>query len=132
MLTLDHVGVAVKDLEATLQTYALLGLRPAERAVVANFSVEVCMLPIGDAKLELLQPTSPESTIAQFLEKRGEGLHHIAFRVGDINKALTELKAQGFRLIDEVPRRGFGGHLVAFIHPQSTHGVLLELVQQSS
>lgn len=129
-MTLDHIGIAIRDLEATLKTYALLELCPSARGTVSQFSVEVCLLPSGETKLELLQPTSPDSPIAKFIEKRGEGLHHIAFRVPDIHKALAQLKAQGVTLIDEAPRPGFGGHSVAFIHPRSTHGVLIELVQE--
>lgn len=129
MYALDHIGIAVKDIDATLKTLALLGLTPSERGIVAHFSVEVCMLSLGTIKIELLQPTGPESPIAKFLERRGEGLHHIALRVPNIAETLAQLKAQGLQLIDETPRTGFGGHLVAFIHPKSTHGVLIELVQ---
>lgn len=132
MLELDHIGIAVQEIDATLKTLALLGLAPSERGTVAQFGVEVCMLSLGNAKLELLQPTSPDSPVAKFLERRGEGLHHIAFRVPDITVTLAQLKAQGIKLIDEVPRTGFGGHLVAFLHPKSTHGVLIELVQHKS
>ncbi|MCI2429057.1 methylmalonyl-CoA epimerase [Candidatus Acetothermia bacterium] len=132
MLTLDHIGIAVKDLDATLKRLALLGLTPSERGTVSQFSVEVCMLSLGNATFELLQPTHPDSPVAKFLERRGEGLHHMAFRVPNINAALAELNAQGIRLIDEVPRTGFGGHAVAFVHPQSAHGVLIELVQHKS
>ncbi len=126
----DHVGIAVKDIDATLKTLRLLGLTPGERGTVAHFNVEVCMLSLGNAKIELLQPTNPDSPIAKFLERRDEGLHHIAFRVPDIHKVLAQLKAQGVTLIDEAPRPGFAGHSVAFIHPHSTHGVLIELVQE--
>jgi methylmalonyl-CoA epimerase len=129
MLALDHIGIAVKDIDATLKALALLGLTPSERGVVSQFQVEVCMLPLGNTKIELLKPTSSDSPIAKFLERGSEGLHHIALRVPDIRQALTELKAQGVKLLDEAPRVGFGGHLVAFIHPHSTHGVLIELVQ---
>lgn len=127
----DHVGIAVKDIDATLTTLRLLGLAPGERGVVSQFQVEVCMLSLGNAQIELLQPISPESTIAKFIEKRGEGLHHIALTVPNISEVLAQLKAQGVQLIDETPRVGFGGHRVAFIHPQSTHGVLVELVQHA-
>lgn len=130
MFKLDHIGIAVKEIDATLKTLRLLGLTPSERGTVAQFSVEVCMLSLGNAKLELLQPTSPESPIAKFIERRGEGLHHIALKVPNISETLAQLKAQGFQLIDETPRVGFGGHFVAFIHPKSTHGVLIELVQE--
>lgn len=129
MLALDHIGIAVKDIDAALTTLAFFGLAPSERGTVAQFNVEVCMLALGHTKIELLMPTSPASPVAKFLEKRGEGLHHIALRVTHISETLAQLKAQGFQLIDEAPRVGFGGHLVAFLHPKSTHGVLIELVQ---
>lgn len=129
MFTLDHIGIAVRDLEAALKTYALLGLRLSARGTVSQFSVEVCMLSLGNAQIELLQPINPDSPIAKFLEKRGEGLHHIALKVPNISGTLAQLQAQGFQLIDEVPREGLDGHLVAFVHPTSTHGVLIELVQ---
>ncbi len=128
-MTLDHIAVAVKEIDATLKTLAPMGLTASERGAVAQFNVEVCMLSLGNAKIELLQPTTPDSPIAKFLEKRGEGLHHIALKVPNISGTLAQLKAQGFQLIDEVPREGFDGHLVAFVHPKSTHGVLIELVQ---
>lgn len=129
-MTLDHIGIAVKDLDAALQSYEAFGLTALKREVVPNFHVEVCMIPLGETKLELIRPTSPDSAIAKFLEKRGEGVHHIALGVPNIKATLAQLKAQGFRLIDEVPRPGFGGHLVAFVHPHSTHGVLIELVER--
>lgn len=131
MLALDHIGIAVKDIDATLKTLAFFGLAPSERGTVAHFNVEVCMVALGNTKIELLMPTSPDSPVAKFLEKRGEGLHHIALKVTHISETLARLKAQGFQLIDETPRVGFGGHLVAFIHPKSAHGVLIELVQQA-
>jgi len=131
MLALDHIGIAVKEIDATLKVLSLLGLAPGERGTVAPFNVEVCMLSLGNAHIELLQPTHPDSPIAKFLERRGEGLHHIALKVHNIAETLARLKAQGFQLIDEAPREGFGGHLVAFIHPKSTHGVLIELVQHT-
>jgi len=97
--------------------------------VPAGQKVRVCMLPVGDSRFELLEPMSPESPISKFLDKRGGGLHHVAVSVEDIQTALRDLKAKGTRLIDEEPRAGAGGCLVAFIHPSSTGGVLLELVQ---
>jgi methylmalonyl-CoA/ethylmalonyl-CoA epimerase len=106
-----------------------LGLELADAEEVAEQKVRVAMLPIGDTRFELLEATSPESPIAKFLEKRGAGLHHVAVRVHDICETLAGLKAKGARLIDETPRTGAGGCLVAFVHPSSTGGVLLELVQ---
>jgi len=106
-----------------------LGLDIAETEEVAEQKVRVAMLPIGESRIELLEATSEDSPIARFLEKRGPGIHHIAVRVDDIHVALGDLKQKGARLIDEEPRKGAGGCLVAFVHPSSTGGVLLELVQ---
>jgi methylmalonyl-CoA/ethylmalonyl-CoA epimerase len=127
---IDHIGIAVGDLDRALQMYRVLGLAEKGREVVANFDVEVSIVPCGATKIELIRPTSPQSTIAKFLEKRGEGIHHIAIAVPDVQKKLDELKAQGVRLINETPQAGYGGRPVAFIHPQSTSGVLVELVEE--
>jgi methylmalonyl-CoA/ethylmalonyl-CoA epimerase len=107
-----------------------LGLSVLHTEEVAEQGVRVKMLPIGETQIELLEPLSPDSPIAKFLDKRGPGIHHIAIRVDDIEQALAQFKAQGARLIDESPRMGAGGCLVAFIHPSSGNGVLLELVQE--
>ena len=107
----------------------MLGLKVAETEEVPEQKVRVAMLPIGESRIELLEATCDDSPISRFLEKRGPGIHHIAVRVDDIRAALTHLKQKGARLIDEEPRRGAGGCLVAFVHPSSTGGVLLELVQ---
>lgn len=128
-MELDHVGIAVADLEAALETYALFGFRPGARGQVAAFQVEVCFLDAGGAALELLAPTGP-GPIQTFLEKRGPGLHHLAFAVADLEAELARLQAQGVRLVDEVPRPGFGGHRVAFLHPRSGGGTLIELVER--
>ena len=106
-----------------------LGLHVTETEEVAEQKVRVAMIPIGESRIELLEATSADSPIAKFLEKRGPGIHHIAVRVDDIHVALAELKRKGARLIDEEPRKGAGGCLVAFVHPSSTGGVLLELVE---
>ncbi len=127
---LDHVGIAVKDLEEALAFYRdALGLEITAPEEVASQRVRVRFLPVGEAALELLEPTAPDSPIARYLEKRGAGLHHVALRVDDIRAALAELKARGVRLIDEQPRPGADNALVAFLHPASTHGVLVELKQ---
>ncbi len=110
----------------------MLGLDVAETEEVAGQKVRVAMLPIGESRIELLEATSADSPISRFLEKRGPGIHHIAVRVDDIRAALADLRAKGARLIDEEPRQGAGGCLVAFVHPSSTGGVLLELVQKVS
>jgi methylmalonyl-CoA/ethylmalonyl-CoA epimerase len=127
---LDHVGIAVKDLGEALAFYRdALGLEITAPEEVASQRVRVRFLPVGEAALELLEPTAPDSPIAKYLEKRGAGLHHVALRVDDIRAALAELKARGVRLIDEQPRPGAHNSLVAFLHPASTHGVLVELKQ---
>jgi methylmalonyl-CoA/ethylmalonyl-CoA epimerase len=127
---IDHIGIAVNDLDKALKTYLALGLHEHDREVVENFDVQISMIRVGEARIELIQPTSEKSTIAKFLQKKGAGIHHIAINVKDIQKKLDELKTQGVRLIDETPKAGYGGRKVAFIHPQSTNGVLLELVEE--
>ena len=106
-----------------------MGLKPDSAEEVVEQGVKVCMLPVGDTHVELLEPLSPDSAVGKFLAKRGPGLHHIAIEVADIHGSLAQLKQRGARLIDETPRVGAGGSLVAFVHPSSTNGVLLELVQ---
>src|SRR4249919_2321575 len=127
---LDHVGIAVKDLAAALAFYRdALGLEIEAPEEVASQRVRAHFLPVGDAKLELLEATAPDSPIAKYTDKRGPGLHHITLRVDDIRGALAQLKARGARLIDEEPRPGAEHSLVAFVHPASAHGVLVELKQ---
>ncbi len=131
-MRLHHVGIAVADLEAAQDRWARLGYRPKARGEVATQGVRVAMLaaPGGGPQLELLAPTGPDTPVGRFLAKRGEGLHHLAFAVPDVAKALAELRSAGVQLIDEAPRPGFGGHLVAFVHPSAFGGVLVELVQE--
>lgn len=127
---LDHIGIAVKDLRAALAFYRdALGLEVEAAEEVASQAVRAHFVPVGEANLELLEATAPESAIARYLEKRGPGLHHITLRVDDIAAALAQLKGRGVRLVDERPRPGAEGALVAFIHPSSAHGVLVELKQ---
>jgi methylmalonyl-CoA epimerase len=129
--TLDHVGIAVKDLAAALAFYRdALGLEVEAPEEVASQRVRAHFLPVGEAKLELLEATAPDSPIAKYTDKRGAGLHHITLRVDDIRAALAQIKARGARLIDEEPRPGAEHSLVAFVHPSSTHGVLVELKQE--
>jgi LAO/AO transport system kinase len=125
---LDHLGIAVPSLDAVLPFYQSLGLVP-HRESVPTEKVEVAMFPAGDSRLELLEPTAPDSPISNFLAKRGPGLHHIALRVPDLNATVAALKASGARLLNE-PRHGAGGHIYVFVHPASTGGVLLELIQE--
>jgi methylmalonyl-CoA/ethylmalonyl-CoA epimerase len=129
-MKIDHIGIATRGVEEALAFYRdALGLEVSETEIVVEQKVRVAMLPIGESRIELLEATSEDSPIAKFLEKRGPGIHHIAVRVDDIHRALGELKQRGARLIDEEPRNGASGCLVAFVHPSSTGGVLLELVQ---
>jgi len=128
--TLDHIGIAVGDLNAALAFYKdALGLEIDPPEDVASQHVRAHFIPAGEAALELLEATADDSPIAKFVAKRGPGLHHITLRVDDIRAALAELKAKGVRLIDESPREGAHGSLVAFVHPSSAHGVLVELKQ---
>ena len=129
-LPLDHVAIAVPSIAAALPLFELLAQASGSRVErVESQKVDVAFIGTGAGKIELLQPTAPDSTVQRFLDKRGAGLHHIAYRVADIEGALERLAAAGIRLIDEKPRAGAGGHRVAFLHPQSTQGVLIELVE---
>ena len=131
-MKIDHIGIATRGIDGAAKFYRdMLGLEVAETEEVADQKVRVAMLPIGESHIELLEAMSEDSPISRFLEKRGPGIHHIAVSVDDIRAALADLKAQGARLIDEEPREGAGGCLVAFVHPSSTNGVLLELVQDN-
>ncbi len=129
-MTLDHLGIATKDLDIALAFWqAALGLELIGTEEVADQGVRVAMLPVGESRVELLEPTSADSPVAKFLDKRGPGLHHVALRVSNIRETLAGLKRQGARLIDEEPRVGADGCLIAFVHPSSSGGVLLELVE---
>jgi methylmalonyl-CoA epimerase len=129
--TLDHIGIAVSDLDAALRFYRdALGLEIEAPEEVASQQVRAHFVPAGEAALELLEATAEDSPIGRYVAKRGPGLHHITLRVDDIHAALERLKARGVRLIDESPREGAHGSLVAFIHPSSAHGVLVELKQR--
>src|SRR5688500_11722817 len=132
-MKIDHLGIATKGIENALDFWEdALGLENVHTEIVGDQKVRVAMLPIGESRIELLEPTSDDSPISKFLEKRGGGIHHVAVRVGDIEASIAKLKAHGARLIDEVPRIGAEGCLVAFVHPSSANGVLLELVQANS
>ena len=127
---LDHIGIAVQDIEAALAFYRdALGLEVEAPEDVLTQRVRARHIPVGGPKLELLEATAPDSAIAKYIEKRGPGLHHITLRVEDIRAALAHLKARGVRLVDEEPRPGAEDALVAFIHPSAAHGVLVELKQ---
>ncbi|WP_069650618.1 methylmalonyl-CoA epimerase [Caloranaerobacter ferrireducens] len=127
----DHIGIAVKNLEETLKFYQeVLGLKLDGIEIVEEQKVKVAFLPIGDTEIELLESTDKEGPIARYIEKKGEGIQHIAYRVDDIEKAIEEMKSKGIRMIDEKPRYGAGGAKIAFLHPKSTYGVLIELCQR--
>ena len=129
-MNIDHIGIAVKSLSDAVKVYEeLIGLKVSAYDQVDDQGVRVAMLPIGESRLELLEPITPESPIEKFLAKRGEGIHHIAVRVDNIEEALARFKAAGARLIDSTPRKGAHNTRIAFVHPASTHGVLLELVE---
>lgn len=131
VLRVDHIGIAVKDLEQAKKFYTeVLGMKAMGEEVVEQQQVKVCFIPCGDSEIELLESTSPEGPIAKFIEKKGEGLQHIALRVDNINETLADLKAKGVRLIDETPRYGAGGASIAFVHPKATGGILLELSER--
>ena len=128
---IHHIGLAVRSLDEALEAYLALGLHVEGTAQIAEQSVRVAFLPVGETHLELLEPTSESSPVAKFLASRGEGMHHICLAVSDIEAALAELKQQGLRLIDEKPRTGAAGVRIAFVHPSGMHGVLIELYEES-
>ena len=129
MFTIDHLGIAVKSLKAARAFYEKLGLRVVGEEVVPHEQVRIAMLPVGESRLELLEPTSADSPVGRFLAKRGEGLHHVAIEVDNLAGVVEQLKKAGTRLISDEIKVGAGGHLYVFVHPSSTGGVLLELCQ---
>jgi methylmalonyl-CoA/ethylmalonyl-CoA epimerase len=132
VLKVDHIGIAVNSIEQCRKLYEeVLGLKLAGSETVTEQKVTTAFFPVGDTEVELLESTSPDGPIAKYLEKKGEGVQHIAFRVENIEEALEELKAKGVRLIDEKPRMGAGGAKIAFLHPKSTFGVLVEISERN-
>ncbi|MBT8203103.1 MAG: methylmalonyl-CoA epimerase [Acidimicrobiia bacterium] len=130
LINIDHVGIAVHDLEAALAEYdRQYRVHPMHREVVESQGVEEAMIAVGGSHIQLLAPLAEDSPVGKFLEKRGEGLHHIAYAVADIEAALAHLRTEGVRLIDEEPRIGGGGARIAFVHPKSLAGTLIELVE---
>ncbi|HEY6350463.1 MAG TPA: methylmalonyl-CoA epimerase [Candidatus Angelobacter sp.] len=132
MFSIDHLGIAVKSLAEARKFYENLGLPMASEEVVAHEKVRVGMVPVGESRIELLEATGPDSVIAKFLAKRGEGLHHVALHVPDLAQAVETLKASGTRFVSEEIKIGAGGHRYVFVHPRSAGGVLVELVQEAS
>ncbi len=130
MLTIDHLGIAVKSLQQSKAFYRKLGLNVMAEETVAQEKVKVAMVPLGESRIELLEPTSDDSPIAKFLAKRGEGLHHVSLSVDNLQATVDELKKSGVRLINEQIQVGAGGHLYVFVHPSSAGGVLLELCEE--
>lgn len=129
MNTIDHLGIAVKSLASAKKFYELLGMKVVGEEVVEHEGVRVAMIPAGESRIELLEATSPESPIARFIAKRGEGLHHVALAVEDLSRTVEELKKNGTRLISDEIKVGAGGHLYVFVHPSAAGGVLLELCE---
>jgi len=130
MFTIDHLGIAVKSLTSAKGIYEKLGLSVSPEEVVEGERVKVVMIPVGESRLELLEPTTEDSTVAKFLAKRGEGLHHVSLRVPDLAAVVTKLKQDGVRLVSDEIKIGAGGHRYVFVHPSSAGGVLLELVEE--
>ena len=129
MFSIDHIGVAVKSLAAAKGIYEELGLKLSPEEVVESEQVRVVMVPLGETRMELLEPTSENSVIAKFIAQRGEGLHHVSLRVPDLSAAVERLKQSGVRLVSNEIKVGAGGHKYIFVHPSSAGGVLLELVE---
>lgn len=127
--SIDHLGIAVKSLAGAKAIYEKLGLSVSSEETVEHEKVRLVMVPVGESRFELLEPTSDESTIAKFIAKRGEGLHHVCMKVPDLRAAVERLKKDGVRLVSDEIKTGAGGHQYVFVHPASTGGVLLELVQ---
>lgn len=129
-MRIEHIGIAVKDLEFAVKTYEnLLNTRCYKKETVANEKVETAFFRAGESKVELLAATAPKSVITAFIEKNGEGLHHIAFEVDDIAAEMERLRSEGFTVLNEKPRKGADDKLVAFVHPKNNHGVLIEICQ---
>jgi methylmalonyl-CoA epimerase len=129
MFSIDHIGIAVKSLGAAKAIYEALGLTVSPEELVEAEQVRVVMVPLGESRMELLEPTSENSVIAKFIAKRGEGLHHVSLRVPDLEAAIEQLKQDGVRLVSNEIKIGAGGHRYVFVHPSSAGGVLLELVE---
>jgi methylmalonyl-CoA/ethylmalonyl-CoA epimerase len=131
IVKIDHLGIAVNSIDEGKNFFSdILGLEFEGTETVSEQKVTTAFFPVGDSEVELLESTAPDGPVAKYIEKKGEGIQHIAFRVENIEEALSELKEKGVRLIDETPRKGAGGAKIAFLHPKSTHGVLVELCER--
>jgi methylmalonyl-CoA epimerase len=130
MFSIDHLGIAVRSVAAAKSIYETLGLKVSAEEVVEAEQVRLVMVPVGDSRLELLEPTSGQSPVAKFIAQRGEGLHHVSFRVPELGVLVERLKRDGVRLVSNEIKVGAGGHRYVFVHPSSAGGVLLELVEQ--
>jgi len=129
---IDHIGIAVTSIEKTSEFFSkILGLKVTGEELIEEQKVKVAFLPLGDSELELLESTSPDGPIARFIEKKGEGIQHIAFQVDNLEKGLKKLKKEGISLINESPRYGAGGAKIAFLHPKSTNGMRIELSERN-
>ena len=130
-IKVDHIGIAVKNIKDALKFYSdILGLKLEGEEVISEQKVKTAFLPIGDTEVELLESTEPDGPVAKFIERKGEGIQHIAFKVNDIEAALKELEEKGIRMIDRKPRIGAGNKKIAFLHPKDTFGVLVELCEE--
>jgi len=129
MYSIDHLGIAVKSLDGAKKLYEQLGMKVLPEEEVAQEKVRVAMVPVGESRIELLEPTADDSTIAKFLTKRGEGLHHVSLAVDNLAATVERLKSQGVRLVNDQIQIGAGGHMYVFVHPSSTGGVLVELCE---
>jgi methylmalonyl-CoA/ethylmalonyl-CoA epimerase len=129
LATIDHLGIAVRSIAAARELYETLGMKVVHEETIEQEQVRTALIPVGESRIELLEPTAEDSPVGRFLAKRGEGLHHIALHVHDISGTLEELKAKGVRLISDELQVGAGGHLYFFIHPESAGGVLVEICQ---
>jgi methylmalonyl-CoA epimerase len=131
MFRIDHLGIAVGDLRIARNFYELLGMDAGPEEIVEHEQVRTVMIPIGESRIELLEPTSPDSVIGRFIDRHGEGMHHVAIHVDDIAEVFSEMKCAGMRLVSDELKIGAGGHLYFFVHPSSTGGVLVEICQNA-
>ena len=132
-MKLDHIGIAVRNIEQRLKIWRdIFGIQIQGIEQIAEQKVRVAILTVGDVNIELLEPITEDSPVAKYIAKRGEGIHHLSFEVGDVEKKIDELKKHGLRMIDEIPRKGTHGSRIAFIHPASTGGILIELTEKEN